>query len=560
MMKKMNKRFNPMISVLVPIYNTKKYLCDCLKSLTNQIFKNFEILALDDGSTDGTSEILDQLKNEDERIKVVHKDNSGYGDTMNLGINMAKGKYIAILESDDYAELNMLKVLFDKAEQMNAELVLANYFIEHVSEDGLSLIKTESVENLLGVSYDVYLTEEERKKLSYSTPAIWRCLYKKEYLIRKDISFLSTPGAAFQDTSFFIKSVMMTEKAVYISDKVIHYRRGQISASVKDLNKVYCVCDELGEIAKYIAEKKLNSWRTTYPLILYIKYLWNYKRLSGSIQQVFLQRFKMDMVIEDLKGWLDKSVWPEWRYKQMIEVLDYDKIAPLKGRRIRSMNTNQYAKLNQFIAQLTIHDEIVLYGAGLYGDILLQRIYDWCLYKKIKFAVTGEPNELVHRGIDVLPIEYFKENEEDYIIVISVGETLTYEMAKTLDNLGITNYLMLDSDLRKILREDPHEQIEILNEMLKKEKEQNELFNKMLNRIRDENELLNNMLNRMRDENGLLNNMLNRMRDENMLLKEIYMKMTQLENRMDKLETFMRDEEICRLNIDKILELLIENK
>ena len=198
--------FVPQISVLTPIYNTRKYLNKCIKSLLSQTFTDFEILALDDGSTDGSSELLDQLACSDSRIKVVHKRNSGYGDTMNLGIAMARGKYISILESDDYAESNMLKVLLNKAEQMDAELVLANYFIDYVDDEGTTLIKTESVENPAMVNYGVYLTIDERKRLACGTPALWRCLYKKYYLIRENIAFLPTPGAAFQDTSFFIKA------------------------------------------------------------------------------------------------------------------------------------------------------------------------------------------------------------------------------------------------------------------------------------------------------------------------------------------------------------------
>lgn len=556
-MNELKKELNPIVSVLTPVYNTKKYLNECIKSLLNQQFTDFEIIVLDDGSTDGSSKALDQLALCDERMKVVHKDNSGYGDTMNLGISTAKGSYIAILESDDYAEPYMLKVLYDAAAQTDADLVLANYYMDHVAEDGLSLIKTEPIENLAKVNYSVYLTEEERKRLAYSTPALWRCLYKKDYLIRKNISFLPTKGASFQDTSFFIKAVMMTEKAVHIPDKVLHYRRGQMSASVKDSSKVYCICDELAEITRYIADQKLQSWQAICPLILYYKYLWNYNRLSEPLKSEFMHRFQIDMIAMDLNGWLDKSVWPEWRYKQMIELLNYEKIRPLKVRRVKYMNANQQAKLTRFIATLALHDEIVLYGAGIYGDLLLQRIYDWCLYKKVKFAVTNEPEEPVHKGIDVFPIEYFRNCTANYVIVISVGEALTGEMVKILDGFGLTNYITLDDDLRKALKEDAGlqerknlwENIKTLRDALNKETEK-------LKASKESNELLKNSNELLKKSNDILNNMLSRMRDENELLRESYMKVNQLEKRLDKLEEFMREEETCRLNTDKILKIL----
>jgi len=542
-MKELGEDFSPMVSVLIPVFNTKKYLNECIKSMLNQSYTNFEIIALDDGSTDGSSEVLNQLASDDNRIRVVHKNNSGYGDTMNVGISMARGRYIAILESDDYAEADMIKVLYNKAEQMDADLVLANYFMDHVDEDGLSLVETVSIDNLAGVNYEVYLTEEERKRLAYTTPALWRCLYKKDYLLRENICFLPTPGAAFQDTSFFIKAVMMTEKAVYISDKVLHYRRGQIGASVKDVNKIYCICDELGEVERYIVDKNQYSWQTQYPLILYIKYSWNYKRLSEPARSEFMQRFKTEMIAMDLNGWLDKAVWPEWRYKQMLELLDYEEIKPVKIKRVMSMNANQRLKLNQFIASLSLHDEVILYGAGVYGDLVLQRIYDWRLYKKIKFALTDEPKKSIHKGIDVFPIEYFKKYVGSFVIIVSVGEDLTDEMVKNLNELEITNYITLDADLRSALKEDPgswvekalRDQTDLLRKTIEKEKEHIQLVEKT---------------------NVLLHDMLDRMRDENELLRENYMKVGLLEKRMDKLETFMREEEICRINTDKILNLL----
>ena len=94
----------PQISVLVPVYNVAPYLEQCLSSLTGQTFQNIEIICVDDGSTDGSGRILDDHAAVDSRIRVVHKSNSGYGKTMNIALDLAKGDYIAILESDDYAE------------------------------------------------------------------------------------------------------------------------------------------------------------------------------------------------------------------------------------------------------------------------------------------------------------------------------------------------------------------------------------------------------------------------------------------------------------------------
>ena len=94
----------PQISVLVPVYNVECYLEQCLESLVKQSFKDIEMICVDDGSTDCSGLILDRYAASDSRIRVIHKQNTGYGDSMNVALDCARGEYIAILESDDYAK------------------------------------------------------------------------------------------------------------------------------------------------------------------------------------------------------------------------------------------------------------------------------------------------------------------------------------------------------------------------------------------------------------------------------------------------------------------------
>lgn len=97
------------ISILVPVYNVEKYLRSCLDSILTQTFSNFEVICVDDGSSDKSGYILDEYARKDARIKVKHKENSGYGQTMNIAVSMASGKYIGIVESDDTIEKICIK-------------------------------------------------------------------------------------------------------------------------------------------------------------------------------------------------------------------------------------------------------------------------------------------------------------------------------------------------------------------------------------------------------------------------------------------------------------------
>ena len=111
-----------LISVIITVYNVENYLSQCLQSVVNQSYWNIEIIVVDDGSPDRCGEIADQFAQKDQRIKVVHKANGGYGSAINTGLKMASGIYISIVESDDYIAPNMLALLISRAKSENGKL------------------------------------------------------------------------------------------------------------------------------------------------------------------------------------------------------------------------------------------------------------------------------------------------------------------------------------------------------------------------------------------------------------------------------------------------------
>lgn len=100
------------ISVIVPIYNTEKYLAKCLDSLINQTFQRLEIILIDDGSTDNSGQICDEYAVKDDRIKVIHKTNGGVSSARNAGLDVVTGSYIAFVDPDDYIDSDMYEVLY----------------------------------------------------------------------------------------------------------------------------------------------------------------------------------------------------------------------------------------------------------------------------------------------------------------------------------------------------------------------------------------------------------------------------------------------------------------
>ena len=96
------------VSILVPVYNTERFLAECLDSLVGQTLKEIEIICINDGSTDGSLGILQRYAKDDKRIRILNKKNTGYGDSMNVGLSEATGEYIGIVEPDDFVEFDIL--------------------------------------------------------------------------------------------------------------------------------------------------------------------------------------------------------------------------------------------------------------------------------------------------------------------------------------------------------------------------------------------------------------------------------------------------------------------
>ncbi len=267
----------PIISVLVPCYNVEKYLNQCIDSIINQTFTDIEIICLNDGSTDNTLNILKEYEAKDNRIIIVDKPNSGYGATMNIGLDKARGKYIAIVESDDYIEKEMFEVLHNEAESKNLDVARCLY-IKRNEITGIDEVVDDH--NWGAYELDKVFTPIKQKSIFFIAPSIWAMIYNREFLERNNIRFLETPGASYQDTSFNFKVLAMVEKMEVVS-KVLHNYRINCNSSVNSAGKLFCVCDEDAEIHKYAKEHGVyEELKEELGRRMFSSYKWNYGRLK----------------------------------------------------------------------------------------------------------------------------------------------------------------------------------------------------------------------------------------------------------------------------------------
>ena len=115
------------ISIIVPIYNTEKYLNECVDSIINQTYKNIEIILVNDGSTDNCLKICDEYAKKDKRVKVIHKENGGLSSARNSGLDILTGKYVCFIDSDDYVATTFVYDMFNLITKYNADIVEGSY-------------------------------------------------------------------------------------------------------------------------------------------------------------------------------------------------------------------------------------------------------------------------------------------------------------------------------------------------------------------------------------------------------------------------------------------------
>ncbi len=183
--KKLNNIDNPLISVIIPVYNVEKYIEKCIDSVCKQTYSNLEIIIIDDGSTDGSGKLCDKWQKEDDRIIVLHKRNSGQSGARNAGLDISKGDYIAFVDSDDYILPNMYEELLNLLRENHADIAHCDF--QRTDEE---LPESKDSIKMLMSSEEAFLYCAEREKWS-----VWCSLYSAR--VWEYIRF--TEGRYFQD-------------------------------------------------------------------------------------------------------------------------------------------------------------------------------------------------------------------------------------------------------------------------------------------------------------------------------------------------------------------------
>ena len=216
----------------MPSLNVGDYMEECLSSVLNQSFKDIEVICVDAGSTDGTLEIIKKLQENDERIKILNSDMKSYGHQVNLGLKEASGKYIGIIETDDYISEDMFKTLYSYSENDTVDIIKSNfYYLNDYDEKDVKISKDDAKRKL--VNDDVFTLEEEPLFVE-GHPSIWAGIYRKDFLMDNNITFLEVPKGGWVDNPFFYETAIKAQKIRYIDDAFYYYRITNPNSSTND--------------------------------------------------------------------------------------------------------------------------------------------------------------------------------------------------------------------------------------------------------------------------------------------------------------------------------------
>ena len=311
---------NPLISVIIPIFNVEPYLEQCLQSVINQTLKDIEIILIDDESPDRCPQICDNYAQKDSRIKVIHKKNEGLGFARNSGIKIAKGKYITFLDSDDYIDLDTYSSLFTYATKEDLDILYFCY--DRFSSNDITPKKhdytgkliihreKDEIENFMLNMIAARPSEKKDREIQMSACC---AIYRKDIIINHNISFPSERELISEDLIFNIDILSKSSSIGCIPHTYYHYRFNpeSLTKTIR-LDRV----EKNEQLYRYLSQRfKDNQEAIVRSMRLFI----------GDARFAMIQVCKSSLSQKEKYQWLrntcKKSIWKEiyqkYPYRQM---------------------------------------------------------------------------------------------------------------------------------------------------------------------------------------------------------------------------------------------------
>lgn len=285
-----------MVSIVVPVYNTEKYLNMCIKSLVEQSEKDIEIILINDGSTDRSLSICEDFQKRDSRIRIISKENEGLGRARNTGLEAAHGEYITFVDSDDWLHIDFIKRIIEAMKRDNADIGLCdiNYIDAITLESEISKIRMRDGLNFVS---------KDKSLLNKARTFAWGKIYKRVLFEENQIRY---PNIIFEDIPCTSVLVALSERITYVPLPLCNYRRNVSESLSLNPNNIKDLCQALVMLQNAFVERKLLEKFSIELKKIYIGQMRFAVRRWGDCKDNFVQK-ELDSLIERVQK-LDSSI------------------------------------------------------------------------------------------------------------------------------------------------------------------------------------------------------------------------------------------------------------
>lgn len=410
----------PQISIIMPVYNVHKYLHETIASIQKQTFEDFEVICVDDGSTDGSFDILRETAEKDDRFLLLHQEHSGAGAARNYGFAAAKGEYVIFLDSDDLFDSDLLKKIGQRAISMNADVVSCNYsylFVGGKKSDQIGIYTNRIANNAKVFSY----RDSPDFILQVTGAPVWNKLYKSDYLRQNSLRF--DVLASCNDVSFAAVSVAAAERIAYVTDSLILHRMHCGSEAKKTEDAYAAVTSTVEQLSRLPYYGEIRRSVSKFVVAQFISALKKYiQDFSASDAARFYEKVHSVFNSGDYAALKPEDLFNNALYREFCTVRkhDYETMKRMISRRLIVSLTTYPRRINlipgvleSIYKQTRKPDEVILWLAeeqfpGKEADLpeqLRQLSADkrltirWCddlkSHKKYFYAFQENPNDLI---------------------------------------------------------------------------------------------------------------------------------------------------------------------
>ena len=317
------------VSVILPSLNVVNYIDECVQSVINQSLKEIEIICVDAGSVDGTLEKLKYYAKKDSRIKVIISEKKSYGAQVNIGIEKAKGKYIGIVETDDYIKDNMYETLYACAEENQVDFVRSDFcrFYDENSKRIFKVVPLTYWRKEFEHFYNRVVNPEDDLNVFNLLKNNVTGIYRSDFFRKNNIKLNESLGASFQDNGLWFFTFIYAKKVYFLNSNFYLCRRDNPNSSVKNKEKVFVICDEYDYILKRLKlnDDIYNKFISAYWLAKYGSYYFTYTRVSEKFKMKFLLRFQKEFCNAYENKEIDESLFTKYQLLTLKKIIENPK-------------------------------------------------------------------------------------------------------------------------------------------------------------------------------------------------------------------------------------------